>query len=160
MASFDLVVLGGGAEGSVGASRGGQLGLNTGIIDKREVLGGSCLNIGCIPSKALLVSSDHVRFAQHLAERHGLKFEKVSVDIAKMMQRKKNVVRQLTQGLEFLMKKNKITRLRGSGQGVAPGKVALTTKDNSLEEHTARHIILATCSVPMELPKVTLHGGH
>jgi dihydrolipoamide dehydrogenase len=87
-----------------------------------------------------------------------LKFEKVSVDIAKMMQRKKNVVRQLTQGLEFLMKKNKITRLRGSGQVVAPGKVALTTPDNSFEEHTARHIILATGSVPMELPKIALDG--
>jgi dihydrolipoamide dehydrogenase len=158
MASFDLIVLGGGPAGYTGAIRAAQLGLNTAIIDKREVLGGTCLNIGCIPSKALLVSSDHVRFAQHLAERHGLKFEKVSVDIAKMMQRKKNVVRQLTQGLEFLMKKNKITRLRGSGQVVAPGKVALTTPDNSLEEHTARHIILATGSVPMDLPKVTLDG--
>jgi len=158
MASFDLIVLGGGPAGYTGAIRAAQLGLNTAIIDKREVLGGTCLNIGCIPSKALLVSSDHVRFAQHQAERHGLKFEKVSVDIAKMMQRKKNVVRQLTQGLEFLMKKNKITRLRGSGQLVAPGKVALTTPDNNLEEHTARHIILATGSVPMELPKIALDG--
>ena len=158
MASFDLIVLGGGPAGYTGAIRAAQLGLNTAIIDNREVLGGTCLNIGCIPSKALLVSSDHVRFAQHQAERHGLKFEKVSVDIAKMMQRKKNVVRQLTQGLEFLMKKNKITRLRGSGQLVAPGKVALTTPDNNLEEHTARHIILATGSVPMELPKIALDG--
>jgi dihydrolipoamide dehydrogenase len=158
MASFDLIVLGGGPAGYTGAIRAAQLGLNTAIIDNREVLGGTCLNIGCIPSKALLVSSDHVRFAQHQAERHGLKFEKVSVDIAKMMQRKKNVVRQLTQGLEFLMKKNKITRLRGSGQVVAPGKVALTTPDNSFEEHTARHIILATGSVPMELPKIALDG--
>jgi dihydrolipoamide dehydrogenase len=158
MASFDLIVLGGGPAGYTGAIRAAQLGLNTAIIDKREVLGGTCLNIGCIPSKALLVSSDHVRFAQHQAERHGLKFEKVSIDIAKMMQRKKNVVRQLTQGLEFLMKKNKITRLHGSGQVVAPGKVALTTPDNSLEEHTAKHIILATGSVPMDLPKITLDG--
>ena len=153
-----MIVLGGGPAGYTGAIRAAQLGLNTAIIDKREVLGGTCLNIGCIPSKALLVSSDHVRFAQHQAERHGLRFEKVSVDIAKMMQRKTNVVRQLTQGLEFLMKKNKITRLHGSGQVVAPGKVALTTPDNSLEEHTAKHIILATGSVPMELPKITLDG--
>jgi dihydrolipoyl dehydrogenase len=158
MASFDLIVLGGGPAGYTGAIRAAQLGLNTAIIDKREVLGGTCLNIGCIPSKALLVSSDHVRFAQHQAERHGLKFEKVSVDIAKMMQRKQNAVRQLTQGLEFLMKKNKITRLHGSGQVVAPGKVALTKPDNNLEEHTAKHIILATGSVPMELPKITLDG--
>lgn len=156
MASFDLIVLGGGPAGYTGAIRAAQLGLNTAIIDKREVLGGTCLNIGCIPSKALLVSSDHVRFAQHQAERHGLKFDKVSIDLAKMMQRKKNVVRQLTQGLEFLMKKNKITRLRGSGQVVAPGKVALTTPEGGHEEHTAKHIILATGSVPMELPKITL----
>jgi dihydrolipoamide dehydrogenase len=158
MASFDLIVLGGGPAGYTGAIRAAQLGLNTAIIDKREVLGGTCLNIGCIPSKALLVSSDHLRFAHHQAERHGLKFEKISVDIAKMMQRKQNVVQQLTQGLEFLMKKNKITRLRGSGQVVAPGKVALTTPDNSFEEHTAKHIILATGSVPMALPKITFDG--
>jgi dihydrolipoamide dehydrogenase len=156
MASFDLIVLGGGPAGYTGAIRAAQLGLNTAIIDKREVLGGTCLNIGCIPSKALLVSSDHVRFAQHQAERHGLKFEKVSIDIGKMMQRKKNVVRQLTQGLEFLMKKNKITVLRGSGQVVAPSKVALTKPDGGLEEHTAKHIVLATGSAPMELPKITL----
>jgi dihydrolipoamide dehydrogenase len=158
MASFDLIVLGGGPAGYTGAIRAAQLGLNTAIIDKREVLGGTCLNIGCIPSKALLISSDHVRFAQHQAERHGLKLEKVSIDLAKMMQRKKNVVRQLTQGLEFLMKKNKIARLRGSGQVVASGKVALTTTDGGLEEHTAKHIILATGSVPMELPKINLDG--
>src|SRR6202008_5052241 len=132
MADFDLIVLGGGPAGYTGAIRAAQLGLNTAIIDKREVLGGTCLTLGYLPSKKLLVSSDHVRFAQHHAERHGLKFEKVSVDIGKMMQRKKNVVRQLTQGLEFLMKKNKITRLRGWGQVVTPGKVALTTPYNSL----------------------------
>jgi dihydrolipoamide dehydrogenase len=158
MASFDLIVLGGGPAGYTAAIRAAQLGLNTAIIDKREALGGTCLNIGCIPSKALLVSSDHVRFAQHQAERHGLKFEKISVDIGKMMQRKTNVVRQLTQGLEFLMKKNKITRLRGVGQVVAPGKVALTKPDGAVEDHTAKHILLATGSVPMELPKITLDG--
>jgi dihydrolipoamide dehydrogenase len=158
MASFDLIVLGGGPAGYTGAIRAAQLGLNTAIIDKREVLGGTCLNIGCIPSKALLVSSDHVRFAQHQAERHGLKLEKISVDLGKMMQRKKNVVRQLTQGVEFLMKKNKITRLRGAGQVVAPGKVALTRPDGGIEEHTAKHIILATGSVPMDLPNITLDG--
>jgi dihydrolipoamide dehydrogenase len=158
MASFDLIVLGGGPAGYTGAIRAAQLGLNTAIIDKSEVLGGTCLNIGCIPSKALLVSSDHVRFAQHQAERHGLKFEKVSIDLAKMMQRKKNVVRQLTQGVEFLMKKNKITRLHGSGQVVAPGKVALTTPEGTLEEHSAKHVILATGSAPMELPKIALDG--
>jgi dihydrolipoamide dehydrogenase len=158
MASFDLIVLGGGPAGYTAAIRAAQLELNTAIIDQREVLGGTCLNIGCIPSKALLVSSDHVRFARHQAQNHGLKFDNVSVDLERMMQRKSQVVRQLTQGLEFLMKKNKITRLRGAGQVVAPGKVALRKADEGIEEHTANHVILATGSAPMDLPNVAFDG--
>src|SRR5580704_5612840 len=156
MSSFDLIVLGGGPAGYTGAIRAAQLGLNTAIIVNREVLGGTCLNIGCIPSKALLLSSDHFHFAQHQAARHGLKFEKVSVDLAQMMSRKQGVVRQLTQGLEFLMKKNKITRLFGVGQVVAPGKVVLTKKDGSQEEYQGKHVVLATGSVPMELPNIAI----
>jgi dihydrolipoamide dehydrogenase len=158
MASFDLIVLGGGPAGYTAAIRAAQLNVNTAIIDQREVLGGTCLNIGCIPSKALLVSSDHVRFAQHQAQNHGLKFDNVTVDLERMMQRKNQVVRQLTQGLEFLMKKNKITRLRGVGQVVAPGKVALKKTDEGVEEHTAKRIILATGSMPMNLPNVNFDG--
>lgn len=156
MASFDLIVLGGGPAGYTGAIRAAQLGLNTAIIDKGEVLGGTCLNIGCIPSKALLLSSDHLHFAQHQAARHGLKFEKVSVDLAQMMKRKQGVVRQLTQGLEFLMKKNKIARLFGVGQVVAPGKVILAKKDGSQEEILGKHVVLATGSVPAELPNIVI----
>jgi dihydrolipoamide dehydrogenase len=156
MASYDLIVLGGGPAGYTGAIRAAQLGLNTAIIDKREVLGGTCLNIGCIPSKALLASSDHLQFARHQAERHGLKFENVSFDLAKMMQRKEGVVRQLTQGLEFLMKKNKITRLRGVGQVVAPGRVVLTKPDNNQEELLGKHVMLATGSVPSGLPNLSV----
>jgi dihydrolipoamide dehydrogenase len=155
MASFDLIVLGGGPAGYTGAIRAAQLGLNTAIIDKREVLGGTCLNIGCIPSKALLLSSDHVHFANHQAAHHGLKFEKVTVDLSQMMKRKQEIVRQLTQGLEFLMKKNKITRLFGTGRVVGPGKVVLT-KDGKEEEFQARHVVLATGSVPAELPNITI----
>jgi dihydrolipoamide dehydrogenase len=156
MSSFDLIIVGGGPAGYTGAIRAAQLGLNTAIIDNREVLGGTCLNIGCIPSKALLLSSDHVHFAQHQAARHGLKFEKVSVDLAQMMSRKQGVVRQLTQGLEFLMKKNKITRLFGVGQVVAPGKVVLTKKDGSQEELEGKQVVLATGSVSTELPNIAL----
>jgi dihydrolipoamide dehydrogenase len=119
-------------------------------------LGGTCLNIGCIPSKALLLSSDHFHFAQHQAARHGLKFDNVSLDLAQMMKRKLGVVRQLTQGLGFLMKKNKITRLFGVGQVVAPGKVVLTKKDGSQEEFQGKHVVLATGSVPSELPNITI----
>jgi dihydrolipoamide dehydrogenase len=156
MASFDLIVLGGGPAGYTGAIRAAQLGLNTAIIDKGEVLGGTCLNIGCIPSKALLASSDHFHFAQHQAARHGLKFENVSIDLTQMMKRKQGVVRQLTQGLEFLMKKNKITRLFGTGQVVAPGKVVLTKKDGSQEEYQGKDVVLATGSVPAELPNIVI----
>jgi dihydrolipoyl dehydrogenase len=155
MASFDLIVLGGGPAGYTGAIRAAQLGLNTAIIDKREVLGGTCLNIGCIPSKALLLSSEHVHFAHHQAARHGLKFEKVTVDLNQMMKRKQEVVRQLTQGLEFLMKKNKVTRLFGVGQVVGPGKVVLT-KNGNQEELQAKHVVLATGSVSAELPNITI----
>jgi dihydrolipoamide dehydrogenase len=156
MASFDLIVVGGGPAGYTGAIRAAQLGLNTAIIDKGEALGGTCLNIGCIPSKALLLSSDHFHFAQHQAARHGIKFENVSVDLAQLMKRKQGVVRQLTQGLEFLMKKNKITRLFGSGQVVAPGKVVLTKKDGAQEELQGKHIVLATGSVQSDLPNVSV----
>lgn len=156
MASFEIIVLGGGPAGYTGAIRAAQLGLNTAIIDKREVLGGTCLNIGCIPSKALLLSSEHVHFAHHQAARHGLKFEQISVDLNQMMKRKEEVVRQLTQGLEFLMKKNKITRLFGVGQVVGPGKVVLAKKDGSQEELDAKHVVLATGSVPAELPNISI----
>jgi len=156
MADFDLIVLGGGPAGYTGAIRAAQLGLNTAIIDKRDVLGGTCLNIGCIPSKALLVSSEYVHFARHSAPHHGLTFEGLQVDLAKLMARKQAVVKQLTQGLEFLMKKNQITRIRGVGQVVAPGKVAVTMSDGSSEEHRGRNVILATGSVPMDLPNVTI----
>jgi dihydrolipoamide dehydrogenase len=156
MASFDLIVLGGGPAGYTGAIRAAQLGLNTAIIDNREVLGGTCLNIGCIPSKALLLSSDHLHFARHQAARHGLIFENVSFDLAQMMTRKQGVVRQLTQGLEFLMKKNKITRLFGVGQVVTPGKVVLRKNDGSQEELQGKHVVLATGSVPAELPNVPI----
>jgi dihydrolipoamide dehydrogenase len=156
MSSFDLIVLGGGPAGYTGAIRAAQLGLNTAIIDKREVLGGTCLNIGCIPSKALLMSSDHVLFAKHQAAHHGITFNNVSFDLAKMMQRKTGVVKQLTQGLEFLMKKNKVNRLHGVGQVVAPGKVMLSKADGKQEELTAKHVILATGSVPSELPNLPI----
>ena len=123
MSSFDLIIVGGGPAGYTGAIRAAQLGLNTAIIDNREVLGGTCLDIGCIPSKALLLSSDHFHFAQHQAARHGLKFEKVSIDLAQMMSRKQGVVRQLTQGLEFLMKKTRSPDSLESDKSSLPEKL-------------------------------------
>jgi dihydrolipoamide dehydrogenase len=158
MSSFDLIVIGGGPAGYTGAIRAAQLGLNTAIIDKGKVLGGTCLNIGCIPSKALLSSSHLYQFVAHQGARHGLKFDGVTFDLAQMMTRKEGVVRQLTQGLEFLMKKNKITRFFGVGQVVAPSKVVVTKPDGTQEELLGSHVILATGSVPSELPKIALDG--
>jgi len=153
---YDLIVIGSGPGGYVCAIRAAQLGMKTAVVEKWSTFGGTCLNIGCIPSKALLASSDHLQFARHQAEHHGLKFENVSLDLARMMQRKEGVVRQLTQGLEFLMKKNKITRLRGVGQVVAPGKVVLTKPDNNQEELLSKHVVLATGSVSSELPNLSV----
>ncbi len=156
MSSFDVIVLGGGPAGYTGAIRAAQLGLQTAIIDSREALGGTCLNIGCIPSKALLMSSDHVLFARRHAAHHGIEFDNVRFDLGKMMARKAGVVKQLTQGLEFLMKKNKVTRLRGVGQVVAPGKVVVTKPDGGQEELSGNHVVLATGSVPADLPNLAV----
>src|SRR5438132_11982433 len=98
MASFDLIVLGGGPAGYTGAIRAAQLGLNTAIIDKRQVLGGTCLNIGCIPRKALLLSSEHVHFAHHEAPRHGSKVESISLDLHPMIKTKSEHNRHWTRG--------------------------------------------------------------
>jgi dihydrolipoamide dehydrogenase len=156
MASYDLIILGGGPAGYTAALRAAQLNLNTAIVDKREVLGGTCLNIGCIPSKALLMSSDHLLFARHQAEHHGIQIQGITFDLNKMMARKQKVVTQLTQGLEFLMKKNQVTVVRGVGQLVAPGKVVVIKPDKSQEELTAPKVILATGSVAGGLPNITL----
>ena len=156
MADFDLIVLGGGPAGYTGAIRAAQLGLNTAIIDKREVLGGTCLNIGCIPSKALLVSSQYVRFAHHEAQHHGLKLEGVQVDLAKLIGSETDRREATDPGSRIPDEENNITRIRGTGQLVAPAKVVVTKPDGSTEGRSSRYIILATGSVPMDLANVTV----
>jgi dihydrolipoamide dehydrogenase len=150
-ATYDLVVIGAGPGGYVAAIRAAQLGLTTALIDKRETLGGTCLNIGCIPSKALLHLSEQYHFTNHEAASVGIKTGKVGLDLTKMMERKKAVVDGLVKGVGMLVSKRGITCIQGSARLSSPTSVIVTT-DQGDEEIDAAHIILATGSIPVELP--------
>ena len=156
MSEFDLIVIGAGPGGYVAAIRAAQLGLKTAIIEKEKALGGTCLRIGCIPSKALLNSSHHFHFAKKEAADHGVVLGEVRLDLPTMLKRKDKTVSTLTGGVAFLMKKNKITVYSGEGRITAPGKVSVTGAKP--EELTARHILLATGSVPIDLPSMPVDG--
>jgi len=124
--TYDLVVIGGGPAGYVGAIRAAQLGLKTAIVEKRGALGGTCLNVGCIPSKALLQSSHHFEMAQSEFIHHGIQTSGVKLDLKKMMERKDQVVGDLTKGIEYLMKKNKVDYHVGVGQVTSRGEVTVS----------------------------------
>ena len=156
MSQFDLTIIGAGPAGYVAAIRAAQLGLKTALVEKSKTLGGTCLNIGCIPSKALLASTEHFHFAQKKAAAHGILFDQVSFDLAKMQSRKDAVVKQLTGGIDILVKKNGITRFNGIGRIIAPGKVTVT--GSHTEEIDSRFILLATGSVPSTLPNLPVDG--
>lgn len=156
MSQFDLTIIGAGPAGYVAAIRAAQLGLKTALVEKNKTLGGTCLNIGCIPSKALLASTEHLHFAHKKAAAHGILFEKISVDLAKMLSRKDGVVKQLTGGIDLLIKKNGITRFQGEGRVTAPGKVSVTGVQN--EEIESKYILLATGSVPSTLAHLPVDG--
>ena len=150
--SADVVVIGGGPGGYVAAIRAAQLGLSTVCVEMDKTLGGTCVNVGCIPSKALLQSSEHYEFARLHAAEHGLTIGELSFDLARMMKRKDDVVRQNTSGVEYLFKKNKVTWARGKGTLRAGNLVEVTGHDGTTTEYQAKHVILATGSVPVELP--------
>ncbi|MFS4460784.1 dihydrolipoyl dehydrogenase [Bdellovibrio sp. HCB2-146] len=149
---FDLVVIGSGPGGYVGAIRAAQLGLKVAVIEKDKTFGGTCLNVGCIPSKALLESSEHYVAAQHDLSAHGVKVSKVDLDLPTMLARKDKVVKQNTEGIVFLFKKNKITSYNGFGKIVAQGKVEVKGADGNTQVITTKNIMIATGSVPVELP--------
>ena len=151
-ASADVVIIGGGPGGYVAAIRAAQLGLQTVCVEMDRTLGGTCVNVGCIPSKALLQSSEHLEFARIHAAEHGLVLGEVSFDLARMMQRKDDVVAQNTKGVEFLFRKNKITWARGRGTLKSGNVVEVEASDGTTSTYQAKHVILATGSVPMELP--------
>lgn len=152
MNNCDVLLIGGGPGGYVGAIRAAQLGLNTVCVEMDKTLGGTCVNVGCIPSKALLTSTEHLEFAQLHAAEHGVKFEGVGADLGVMMKRKIDVVAQNTKGIEFLFRKNKITWAKGRGSLRAGNVVDVTASDGTVTQYQARDVIIATGSVPIELP--------
>ena len=156
--TYDLVVIGGGPGGYVAAIRAAQLGMKTALVDKRESLGGTCLNVGCIPSKALLQSSHLYEVACHDFETHGIKATGVEVDLAAMMKRKETVVRDLTQGIAFLMRKNKIDHLTGTATIAAVGDVAVRPAKRGGKGHAlpTERILIATGSEAATLAGVEI----
>jgi dihydrolipoamide dehydrogenase len=148
---YDLIVVGGGPGGYVAAIRGAQLGMKVACVEKESALGGTCLRVGCIPSKALLDSSELYDQIRHKAETHGLQVGDVSVDVARMLKRKDDVVTSLTRGVESLFKKNKVTWARGFGRLAGPDSVEVEGSEGK-QTLRAKNIILASGSVPVELP--------
>ena len=165
-ASADVVIIGGGPGGYVAAIRAGQLGLTTVCVEMDKTLGGTCVNVGCIPSKALLTSSEHYEFARQHAAEHGIKIDgaAMTLDLATMLKRKDDVVGQNTRGIEFLFKKNKISWAKGKGTlrhgenglevTVSPARAAAAgpPPNDSIATYAAKNVIIATGSVPIELP--------
>jgi dihydrolipoamide dehydrogenase len=150
--NFDLIVIGSGPGGYVGAIRAAQLGLKTAVVEKDKVLGGTCTNVGCIPSKVLLESSEHYNMALHDFESHGIKVSNVELNLDTMMGRKNKVVQASNSGVAFLFKKNKITSFSGFGKITKPGSVEVMAEDGTKTNLTAKSIMIATGSVPTELP--------
>jgi dihydrolipoamide dehydrogenase len=150
----DVVVIGGGPGGYVAAIRAAQLGFSTVCVEMDKTLGGTCVNVGCIPSKALLESSHHFEFMSHDAQKHGIGVSAPTIDVATMLKRKDDVVGQNTKGIEFLFRKNKITWAKGWGTLKAGNvvEVAGGPPDNIVTTYRAKHVIIATGSVPIELP--------
>ncbi len=150
----DVVVIGGGPGGYVAAIRAAQLGFHTVCVESDRTLGGTCVNVGCIPSKALLESSHHFEFMAHDAAKHGISLADLAMDVGTMLKRKADVVGQNTKGLEFLFRKNKITWARGAGTLKAGNVVEVrgAPPGNTVTSYQARHVIIATGSVPIELP--------
>ena len=149
--SFDVIVIGSGPGGYVCAIRAAQLGLKTACVEKRATLGGTCLNVGCIPSKALLQSSEEFEKARHALKDHGVMVGDVTLDLTRMQARKGEVVTANTKGVEFLFRKNKVTWLKGTGKITAPGTV-----DVDGTAYSAKNIVIATGSESVPLPGVEI----
>jgi len=157
MNSYDVTIIGSGPGGYVAAIRCAQLGMKTALIEKYNTLGGTCLNVGCIPSKALLDSSHHYDDAIRHFEGHGIEISgDVKVSLEKMIARKDQVVAQTTSGIDFLMKKNKIEVLKGFGSFKDATHIFITKEDGSSEEIETKNVIIATGSKPANLPFISL----
>ncbi|MFN3801537.1 dihydrolipoyl dehydrogenase [Belliella pelovolcani] len=153
---YDVIVIGSGPGGYVAAIRAAQLGMKTAIVEKYSTLGGTCLNVGCIPSKALLDSSEHYHNAAHTFKTHGINLSSLKVDLKQMIGRKDDVVKQNVDGIQYLMKKNKIDVHHGLGSFVDKNTVKVTKEDGSSENIEGKNIIIATGSKPSTLPFIKL----
>src|SRR6266498_429014 len=158
MEKFDIVIIGSGPGGYIAAIRAGQLGLKTALVEKDKELGGTCLNVGCIPSKALLTSSDHFVFVKKEAAKHGIVIDGARVDLAKMQERKDRVVKTFNSGVRTLMKTNKVTTFAGLASITAPGKVSIKSSSGETQEIETKNIVIATGSAPVELPFAKFDG--
>lgn len=156
MEEFDFLVIGGGPGGYVGAIRAAQLGLKTACIESRGTLGGTCLNVGCIPSKALLHSSDLYKKAKTEFKNIGININEPSLDLAKMMSHKAKGVEGLTKGIEFLFKKNKITYIKGFGSFKDKNTISVIDQSNNQKDYKFKNAIIATGSVPTSLPNIEI----
>ena len=155
---FDLIVIGAGPGGYVAAIRASQLGMKVACIEKRGTLGGTCLNVGCIPSKALLDSSELYHLAHARFGHHGIKADKLSLDLPAMLARKDKVVKDLTDGVNFLFKKNKIEWIKGAARFTSPTSLSVKGPDGQETAIEAPKIVIATGSEPIELPFLKFDG--
>ena len=153
MTDFDLIVIGAGPGGYVAAIRGAQLGMKVACVEKEKTLGGTCLNIGCIPSKALLNSSEKFTEISKHAEEHGISTGKVDLDLSKLMQRKNKIVKQLTSGISFLFKKNKITHIQGVASFVDKTTIKVSAADGE-KNYSAKNFIIATGSSSIAIDSI------
>ncbi len=154
---FDLVIIGSGPAGYVGAIRASQLGLKTAIVEKEKTLGGTCLNVGCIPSKAMLESSEHFLQANHSLSEHGVDLSGVKLNLKNLLARKDKIVGELTGGVDYLMKKNNVEKFSGWGQLVSANEVKVSGGDKETVLK-AKNIMLATGSAPNTLPGLEYNG--
>ncbi|HNV55316.1 MAG TPA: FAD-dependent oxidoreductase, partial [Pseudomonadales bacterium] len=162
---FDVIVIGAGPAGYVAAIKCAQLGLSTACVeqwrrDGQTVLGGTCLNVGCIPSKALLESAHKYREAKEQLADHGVLAKEVSLDLATMMARKEKIVGNLTGGIQALFKGNGVTTLAGRGRLLAGKRVEVTDAAGAVEEYEAEHVIIAAGSEPIPISQAPLDGHH
>lgn len=156
MEQFDIIVIGSGPGGYVAAIRAAQLGYNTAIIEKYATLGGTCTNVGCIPTKALLDSTHHYHDALHQFNAHGISFDSIQLNFDQLYKRKEGVVQKTTQGLDYLMSKNKITHIQGTASFKDNNTLEVVNNDQEKNTYTANNFIIATGSKPATLLNVTI----
>jgi dihydrolipoamide dehydrogenase len=154
--AFDVIVIGSGPGGYTAAIRAAQLGFNTAIVEKYTVLGGTCTNVGCIPSKALLDGTEVYDTIMHQSAKNGISIEGMRFDFAELMKRKVSVVKQNTDGLNYLMRKNKIQVINGFASFVNNKEIVVKTNDGTITAYTARYFVIATGSKPSSIPGVSI----